>query len=204
MRDQLVVVFVTFLLTTIAGGWFQHVTWRRRRDIEQREVARNARLAAFEDVARLLDRRLFRTKRWWWALAADPLDFERVERERSAYDGLLEEWNATLNRNLALVQAWWGDDARDSLDDLHRQFRDAGRHVQHGYRHLRDGGSPPDDDNPEWLAALDDAVLNVTSLLARVMAAPPPPSALTASLPNRARRSVGALPGNPGASIRRA
>ncbi len=73
----------------------------------------------FDEISRLLDRRLYRQRLLHWSLrrslqegeAADGLDQCMTE-----YRQVLREWNDSINRNLALTQQYFGQDMRKELD----------------------------------------------------------------------------------------
>ena len=130
MTQQLLLLVAGFVLTSVVGGalgsWFQRRAWahqhetQRRDEEHQREVQRRDEehqraLTTFEEVSRLLDRRLYRMRRLYWAArdtAVGAGDQERLAAARADYRVVLAEWNDNLNRNLALVETYFGTPVR--------------------------------------------------------------------------------------------
>ena len=76
--SALVPLVVGFLLTTVAGGllgvYLQRRSWSHQYNVQLAAARRDRAVALFEELSRLLDRRLYRTRRLYWTL--------RGERER--------------------------------------------------------------------------------------------------------------------------
>ena len=96
MTQQLLLLVVGFVLTSVAGGargsWFQRrarahqheIQLRdeeRQREVQRRDEEHQRALKTFEEVSQLLDRRLYRMRRLYWAA-----------REMAAGTGDLEGW----------------------------------------------------------------------------------------------------------------
>jgi hypothetical protein len=120
--SELVPIVVGFLLTTVAGGglgyFFQTRSWRHQHDAQRREAERERAEQAFEEVSRLLDKRLYRLDRLYSSLrpSADA-DHEAVAVAKMAdYQAVLYEWNDNINRTLAVIQLYFGVDMRDRVD----------------------------------------------------------------------------------------
>ena len=133
MAQQLLLVVVGFVLTSVAGGalgsWFRRRAWahqheiqrrdeERQREVQRREEEHQRALKTFEEVSQLLDRRRYRMRRLYWAardVAAGTGDQERLAAARADYRAVLAEWNDNLNRNLALVETYFGTPAREVM-----------------------------------------------------------------------------------------
>jgi len=106
-----------FLLTTVCGGLLGFIfqrrharyQWLRSRWEKELESAQ----AVFEEVSRLLDRRLYRARQLLWAVGKSS---EQVDAKLSAYREVVTEWNENINRMLALLAMSFGDEQRASLD----------------------------------------------------------------------------------------
>jgi hypothetical protein len=132
-----------FALTTVAGGllgyWLQGRTWRHQERSRLRQAQIHAARAFYEEISRLLDRRLHRMRQ---------LD-GRLERRRQAdeidrlldrYRDVLDEWNDNLNRNLALGISYFGQLVHAALEALYEDFALAGSQIEIRVREYREGG----------------------------------------------------------------
>jgi hypothetical protein len=81
----------------------------------QREVEIARAFSTFEDVSKLLDKRLWRARRLVWAVDEKVSDAE-LERRWVAYRETVNEWNENLNGNLARVERYFGSGARGKLE----------------------------------------------------------------------------------------
>jgi peptidoglycan hydrolase-like protein with peptidoglycan-binding domain len=76
MGDQVLLLVIGFGLTSMLGGalrwFFQTRSWSHQHRAQQRDDERVQALKAFEEVSSLLDRRLYRMQRVFWA--ATPID----------------------------------------------------------------------------------------------------------------------------------
>lgn len=118
-----------FVFTTLVGGYLSYA-WQKRaaeyeRAAEHRRLEQQAATRVFEEISRLMDRRLYRMRRLHTGLA-DNHDATRLRARWDAYREVLFEWNENLNRNLALTQRYFGNEARFVLE--HR--------IQMGFRKL--------------------------------------------------------------------
>ena len=71
MRAQLLLLAIGFLLTGVLGAWqtsrFQNRAWDHQYALQQRDQERQQALQTFEAVSTLLDKRLYRMRRLYWA-----------------------------------------------------------------------------------------------------------------------------------------
>src|SRR5204863_5791423 len=125
MTKTLVPVFVGFLLTTVLGGVlgyiFQQRGWNHQYKVQLQRQERERAVAIFEEVSRLMDRRLYRLKLLYWSLPAGRADGTRsplAEPRMDDYRQVLYEWNDSINRNLALVQQYFGEAMHKRLDNV--------------------------------------------------------------------------------------
>jgi hypothetical protein len=135
--EQLTLLLVGFLLTTVAGGllgyFFQLRSWSHQYEVQFRAQERERANKAFEEISRLLDKRLYRLRQLYWGLSG-PTEGRREgdqARRMDEYRAVLYEWNDNINRNLALVQQYFGASMRDRLDyEVGATFVQLGRQVE--------------------------------------------------------------------------
>lgn len=122
LRNQIILLAIGFLLTTAVGGllgtFFQRRTWDHQHRVTFEEQERERAVKVFEEISRLLDKRLYRMRLAYWALereqGGNPSEFAKEQWQR--YRDVLLEWNDGINRNLALLQQYFGTDVRDRFD----------------------------------------------------------------------------------------
>ncbi|MEV5889828.1 peptidoglycan-binding domain-containing protein [Nonomuraea fuscirosea] len=142
MGDQLVLLGLGFVLTTVLGGMlgylFQRRAWAHQYKTQQHEREREQASKIFEEVSSLLDRRLYRMRLVFWAAkrravggAADGL-----AEAREGYREVLLTWNDNLNRSSALTQAYFGSGARQRLEELYEDYAAIGRALDQFMRDL--------------------------------------------------------------------
>jgi hypothetical protein len=123
LGEQLVPLIAGFLLTTVLGGglgfFFQRRTWEHQHGVMVEEQERERAVRVFEEVSRLLDKRLHRMRLVYWPLARkrETGDVSTSGAPWDEYRSVVREWNDSVNRNLALVQQYFGSSARNRLDD---------------------------------------------------------------------------------------
>jgi len=137
---QLVTLVSSFVLTTVLGGllayFFQRRSWDHQYRVQLDERERDRAISVFEEVSRLLDKRLYRMRLLFWSLTDEPPveplpDTPTVEDRMASYRDVLVEWNDGINRLLALTQHSYGPAMRARLDnDLGAEFVYVGRHLQ--------------------------------------------------------------------------
>lgn len=128
-----------FILTTVVGGWWasrlQERSWDRQNRLRLEEEDRKRAAEVCRDLSGLLDKRLYRMRRLYWAiegLAAGTVEESVLQGRRKDYDDVLYEWNDTLNTNLAVIGSHFGEAARAYLDLLYDDFRRVGRELERG------------------------------------------------------------------------
>jgi hypothetical protein len=144
--DQLVTLVAGFVLTTVLGGLLGAFLQRRTWDHQNAVQAEQTAVARADEICRqvmgLLDKRLYRMLRLYYACrAAEPgVDRARVLDVRlSDYDSVLFEWNDQLNSGLALVSTYFGRGARDWLEvEVYTGFQEVGSELERLYRLSRE------------------------------------------------------------------
>ena len=141
MGDQVALLMLGFVLTTVLGGLlgyvFQRRAWSHQFEVQRRSAERHAAASALDELSRLLDKRRYRMLLVYWRL--DRHDHDELEDAVTAYRAVLEEWNDGLNRRLALVATHFGSELRRELDALYEEYREAGRLLEQAIRERRDG-----------------------------------------------------------------
>jgi hypothetical protein len=114
----------------LLGFFFQNRTWDHQHEVQQAEQdrLRNKQLAEekreralqiFDEISRLMDKRLYRLRLVYWSLQSDDGQGARPPSAESRFEDyrqILYEWNDSINRNLALLQYYFGSGMRDRLD----------------------------------------------------------------------------------------
>ncbi|MER5222838.1 hypothetical protein [Streptomyces flaveus] len=142
---ELIPVVAGFVLTTVLGGllgfFFQRRTWAHQHRVQTQDQERERAVLVFEEVSRLLDKRLYRLRLLYWSLAADTdVRSERSESRMEDYRQVLYEWNDSINRNLALIQQYFGIAIRERLDyGIGAAFVELGQAVEAMWRQFDSG-----------------------------------------------------------------
>ena len=144
--SDVIPIALGFALTTVAGGWWaarlQQRSWDHQNELRLREEERQRVATACEDVSLLLDKRLYRMRRVYWAIEGledDPAEMQRLDARLSDYNDVLYEWNDRLNVNLALLGSHFGLSAREYLYLLYQDFRRVGTELETAASHARAG-----------------------------------------------------------------
>lgn len=116
LQAQLVLAGVVFVLTSVLGSTIAYFYERRRAKTDLRERQREAARTVYEELSRLMDKRLYRMRQFAWALDRAVADKQDVESKWSDYRGVLYEWNDSLNRNLALILRYFGPLASEEFE----------------------------------------------------------------------------------------
>ncbi|ONI92401.1 hypothetical protein ALI22I_03830 [Saccharothrix sp. ALI-22-I] len=162
---ELIPLVVGFLLTTVLGGllgfFFQRRTWAHQHRVQTRDREWQRAVQVFEEVSRLLDKRLYRLRLLYWSLNTDKdARSEQSEKRMEDYREVLREWNDSINRNLALIQQYFGIAARQRFDNgIGAIFVVLGRDVEAMWRRFDGGtGSPGPRINDQKLEALGSQI----------------------------------------------
>ncbi|HEX5798988.1 MAG TPA: hypothetical protein VFY02_02695 [Gaiellaceae bacterium] len=139
MHDFLLLVG-GFALTTVAGGllgyWLQGRAWRHQEHNRLRQAQIDAARSFYEELSRLLDRRLHRMRQLD-ARLDEPPQADDIDRLLGRYRDVLDEWNDNLNRNLALGLSYFGPEVHAALQALYEDFSQAGRLIEARVREYR-------------------------------------------------------------------
>src|ERR1700722_2241688 len=112
---DLLKLLLGFLFTTVFGGllgwWLQSRSWAHQNRVRLLEVERGEASKVFDEVSRLMDKRLYRMMKLHWTLKRGASE-EDVKQHLQEYREVLYEWNDALNRNLALTEAYFGPKIR--------------------------------------------------------------------------------------------
>lgn len=150
MAQDFSLLVVGFILTTVLGGLlgylFQRSTWNHQHAVQKADEERERASRAFEEVSRLLDKRLHRMRLINGALAGalraranrgssstageggQPVSWtDDLARARDEYRKVLVEWNDNLNRTLAVTAVSFGEEAREQLEVLYERYASLGR-----------------------------------------------------------------------------
>ncbi len=134
MVNQLMLLAVGFLLTGVFGGalgyLFQRRAWAHQHEVERRDEERQQAVKIFEEVSSLLDRRLYRMRRVYWAARrrVEGNGLDQLSAALDDYRDVLLVWNDNLNRSLALVDTYFGHGVRRQLEtDVYGQYAAVGR-----------------------------------------------------------------------------
>jgi Putative peptidoglycan binding domain len=137
MANQVVLLVLGFVLTTVVGGVLGYYFQRRTWDANRRESERSAAADVFDDISRGMDERLYRMRLVYWGLKRG--DKDRTAAAMAEYRATLVKWNDNLNRNLALVQRYFGREVWAFLSGvLYEEFAIIGRHLEGWHRGRED------------------------------------------------------------------
>lgn len=143
---QVVSIAIGFVLTTLVGGWWasrlQDRSWDRQNRLRLEEEERERAADVCRELSALLDKRLYRMRRLYWAIvgyAEGHVDSAMLEARRKDYDDVLYQWNDVLNTNLAVVGSHFGEAARTYLNRLYEHFRRIGNQLEQGLHAVRRG-----------------------------------------------------------------
>jgi hypothetical protein len=149
---ELLPVAAGFLLTTVLGGLLgfllQRRSWTHQHNVQLAEQERERAVRIFEEVSRLLDRRLYRLRLLHWSLqgtGTDNASIELLDSRMDAYRQVLFDWNDSINRNLALIQQYFGTSMRSRLDsEIGLSLVELGRRVESHWKGRTSPSSAPD------------------------------------------------------------
>src|SRR5437868_13056518 len=138
MQNQIIILFVGFLLTTVVGGllgyFFQNRAWKHQNDAKIFDAERAAATKIFEDISSLMDKRLYRMRQLNWKLGSTATEIEIIEGHMNEYRQVLYEWNDNLNRNLALTLRYFGKEIRKDLEGIvYEEFKKIGSLLEKAY-----------------------------------------------------------------------
>ncbi|NPT44342.1 hypothetical protein GNZ12_24130 [Paraburkholderia sp. 1N] len=118
--NELVLLLLAFVLTTVVGGMLTYAFQTKARANEEHSARLQADLArasqVSEEISRTLDRRLYRTRVLLWAMKDDARDKD-LSVARDDYRAALADWNENLNRRYSLAEYSFGRPMRITLED---------------------------------------------------------------------------------------
>jgi len=153
-----VTVILTTLLAALLAYFFQNRSWNHQHQVQTAEQQyqlraqlmeqeRERAVLIFDEVSRLMDKRLYRLRLLHWRLKSghDGTGRPAETAERfEEYRQVLYEWNDSINRNLALVQRYFGPAMRDQLDyHVGASFASLGRTMEKWWK-TASAAPPPD------------------------------------------------------------
>lgn len=157
--EEVVLLVIGFLLTSVAGGFLTYLFQKRRWNADQRESERRSAGDVFAEVSRLMDRRLYRMWILHWTITGRRDD--DASEALTWYRAVLDEWNENLNRNLALVHRYFGEAAWSYLDRvLYEEFVRLGKELERRYKEEQGSKSRNQLRFEDELKALSDDVYN--------------------------------------------
>jgi hypothetical protein len=154
---------VGFLLFSVMGALlaarFQYRSWKRQWLVRETSRRIDTATAAYEEVSRVIDTRIFRMKQLVHALrGGDPA---RIAERRKEYREVLYQWNENLNRYLAKLQIYFGPDTREKYDaGLATSIVGLAREIQKHLDGKVEEGTEPLASIEEKLAKLDIDAFN--------------------------------------------
>jgi hypothetical protein len=162
-----------FLLTGVLGGAlgfvFQRLTWAHQHEVQRREEEYRLAVKIFEEVSSLLDRRLYRMRRVYWAARRrhEGASGDQLSTALDDYRDVLLVWNDNLNRVQALVDTYFGSGVRRQLEvDIFERYASVGRVLDDFVRHV--SSSEPCED-PRVGRRLDQLSYQVYRLNSRML-----------------------------------
>jgi hypothetical protein len=181
VQDQLVILVIGFILTSVLGGLlgfiFQRRAWEHQHEVEVLDQQRTAALQlrenegsrhqVFEEISSLMDKRQYRMLQVDWKLRpsrGDP-EKEMLDIAMSEYRDVLGDWNSNLNRHLALVQRYFGESVRTSFESIQEGFKSIGQHLEIDYRDLVDMGRVGTGPHRGPLFALNDRIYELSIVM---------------------------------------
>lgn len=125
----LVLTLALAVLGAVVGGRYQHRAWRNQHFQGFRDQRITAAGKITQDIARLIDRRLYRQRRVIWALRqGKPADINEALGE---YRNAIFEWMDNLGRIKAeLWQSFGRYTAIQFEGDIHDRFAAVGRNIE--------------------------------------------------------------------------
>lgn len=120
-------------MTAVVAARLAHQNWQNQNWEQRRDERRTGALATVSTVSHLIDRRLYRQRKFLWALRSAKPD--EIEAAREAYAIVVAEWMENLGRSKA---ALWSDFDRTTMiefeRDIHDSFARIGRSLEGSYR----------------------------------------------------------------------
>ncbi|MFG6157662.1 hypothetical protein ACGTNG_02520 [Halomonas sp. 1390] len=108
------------------AAWFQNRSWKKREDVRFEERERDSALKIVSEFSELSSKRLYRQKRYLWAVSGGDEDVEC--KDKAEYRKVLLEWNDRLRSILVSLGYSFGDDEVAYVErTIQAKFVDANR-----------------------------------------------------------------------------
>ena len=138
---DLALLFVGFFLTSVLGGFlgafFSNWAWERQRNTLLIASEKESASRFFEEISRLMDRRIYRMRLFHWRL--NSRDEGEITSALQAYRAALYDWNDSLNRNRALMNRYFGNEAEEKFyQEIQQEFKNADDLLTTYYRNRKD------------------------------------------------------------------
>ncbi|MGH7459920.1 MAG: hypothetical protein ACREMA_02685 [Longimicrobiales bacterium] len=125
--NDLALLIIGFLLTTVVGWILQHRSWSHQHELQQLEADRKTAEAVVSELSVRLDTRV-RRMRQLAAAYRGTTSLSDIEQRWTDYGTALDDWNFTLNRSLRLVDRYFGAQRRNELEkEIQPALINAGR-----------------------------------------------------------------------------
>jgi hypothetical protein len=165
----LVGFFFTSILGATLGYYFQNRSWDFQERARLVASEREAATKVFEEVSRLMDKRIYRMRQLNWKLSGD--NQADTELQMDLYRKILYEWNDSLNRNRAMVQRYFGsgvgeelfgsENRNDPPDNIHHSFKTIGKSLESYYSERDTNGNEAEKEIDSSLEKLEERVYNI-------------------------------------------
>jgi hypothetical protein len=161
LSTSIVPIVLGFVLTTVAGGllgsFLQTRLWKHQWTVQLRSKKQDEARAVFEEVSRLMDRRLFRLSQLTIWISRQ--DDARAKASLSDYQDIVKEWNDSINRTISLLEFYFGRPLRDRFDNIvGGHFVKLGARVEQMYRRREKADGEND---PSMAVSISDLRLEV-------------------------------------------
>lgn len=132
--NELVIILISFILTTILGTslafYFQKKSFEFEFQKETNQFQKQSSFNAFQEISCLLDDRLYNTRKVYWSYA-DKMGDAEINARWESYRNTLDVWNKNLNRNLALLETYFGSDLKNEFEKIITgEFREIGKALE--------------------------------------------------------------------------
>ncbi len=136
-HQKITLIIITFLLSGLVGTcisyFFQNRSWKYQYKITLQNSETKTSLKIFEEVSRLIDKRIYRMDKLNWALE-DNNDEEKIKKQMNLYRTILYEWNDNYNRDRALLTIYFGNDIQQYFsEDIHSAIKKTGKMLEKYY-----------------------------------------------------------------------
>ena len=116
------VPLIAIILTVFIGNLyiiqpFQEKQWKAQSKLEHKNEKRKEAIKYFETLSALMDKRLFLTRQYLWAINSK--NQENIRRKNKNLQIFLDKWNEQLNKNIAKIAIYFHNE-NNYLFDLHK------------------------------------------------------------------------------------